>query len=134
MSNEEKILEMLTEMKADISELKAVQAQQGEVLAQQGETLAKHGQMLEELKDVQKKQGEKLADLDKRSKRTAVLLEGEIGPNVQLLFEGLVTHHETLATNERVEKIEDTVEQKVMVLESVVKSHSERIAKLEKAV
>lgn len=176
MSNEEKILEMLTEMRADISELKTVQAQQGE-------TLAEHGKMLTELKAVQDEQGktlekvserldkvderldkvnkrmdkvnerldkvderldkvderldkvdERLKEIDARSRKSAVLLEGEIGPKVQLLFEAVSTHAQTLEKKERVDRIEETLDQKAVVLESITKSHTERIEKLEKAI
>ncbi len=141
MSNEEKILEMLTRMEADISglktdvsELKAVQVQQGEALAEPKTVQDQHGETLADLKKTQAEQGNTLKEIDIRSKRTAVLLETDISKKINLLLEGHVTHTQTLAKDERVDKIEETVEQKVVVLESVVKFHSERIAKLEKAI
>ncbi len=106
MSNEEKILEILERMDARLSRVEETQAMQGK----------------------------KLDEIDKRSERTAVLMESKVVPQVQLLYEGHALLRETLASNERVEKIEDTIAEKVVVLESVVKSHSERIAKLEKAI
>jgi len=120
MNNEEKILEMLTEMKSDISGLKSdVSGLKSDV---------------SELKAVQAEQGKKLDEIDKRSERTAVLLEGEIGPKVQLLFEAVSTHAQTLEKKERVDRIEETLDQKAVVLESITKSHTERIEKLEKAI
>jgi len=72
-------------------------------------------------------------ELDARSLRSAVLLENEIAPKVQLLLDGHSHLVDTLAPKKRVEKVEKIVEKRVMVLESMVKSHSERIAALEKA-
>jgi len=71
----------------------------------------------------------KLAELDERSLRSAVLLETEVASKVQLLLEGHSHLADTLTTKERTAKTEE----KVVFLESVVKSHSERIARLEKA-
>ena len=130
MSNEEKILTMLSEMKAEIDKrFDKIEAAQAEMQA----TQAKHGKALAEMQAVQAKQGELLKELDERSLRSAVLLEGEIAPKVQVLFEGHKNLQDTLAPIERVEKVEKVVEERVVVLEAVVKSHSERISKLEKA-
>ncbi len=109
MNNEEKILAILGEINGRLDKIESTQAQQGE-------TLARHGELLKEL--------------DERSLRTAVMLENEIAPKVQLLFEGQKNLLDTLAPKNRVEEAED----RLVVLESVVKSHSERIAKLEKAI
>lgn len=122
MNNEEKILEMLTElskgqaeMRADIAELKATQVKQGEQLAEQGEQLAQINDRLEELDD--------------RSLRSAVMLENQVLPQLQLLYEGQVILQQTLAPKERVEVLEDDV----ITLKTVVKSISNRLAALEKA-
>lgn len=122
MNNEEKILEMLTElskgqaeMRSDIAELKATQVKQGEQLAEQGEQLAQINDRLEELDD--------------RSLRSAVMLENQVLPQLQLLYEGQVTLQQTLAPKERVEVLEDDV----ITLKTVVKSISNRLAALEKA-
>ena len=122
MNNEEKILEMLTElskgqaeMRSDIAELKATQVKQGEQLAEQGEQLALINDRLEELDD--------------RSLRSAVMLENQVLPQLQLLYEGQVTLQQTLAPKERVEVLEDDV----ITLKTVVKSISNRLAALEKA-
>lgn len=122
MNNEEKILEMLTElskgqaeMRAGIAELKATQVKQGEQLAEQGEQLAQINDRLEELDD--------------RSLRSAVMLENQVLPQLQLLYEGQVTLQQTLAPKERVEVLEDDV----ITLKTVVKSISNRLAALEKA-
>ena len=122
MNNEEKILEMLTElskgqaeMRSDIAELKATQVKQGEQLSEQGEQLAQINDRLEELDD--------------RSLRSAVMLENQVLPQLQLLYEGQVTLQQTLAPKERVEVLEDDV----ITLKTVVKSISNRLAALEKA-
>ena len=115
MNNEEKILEMLTElskgqaeMRADIAELKATQVKQREQLAQINE---------------------RLEELDDRSLRSAVMLENQVLPQLQLLYEGQVTLQQTLAPKERVEVLEDDI----ITLKTVVKSISNRLAALEKA-
>lgn len=115
MTNEEKILailekhgEMLTEMRSDIAELKATQAQQGTQLAQMNE---------------------RLEELDDRSLRSAVMLENQVLPQLQLLYEGQVNLQQTLAPKERVEVLED----EVITIKSVLKSMSHRLAALEKA-
>lgn len=115
MNNEEKILEMLIEMRSDIAELKATQVKQGEQLSEQGEQLAQINDRLEELDD--------------RSLRSAVMLENQVLPQLQLLYEGQVTLQQTLAPKERVEVLEDDV----ITLKTVVKSISNRLAALEKA-
>ena len=112
MNNEEKILELLEGLTKTV-------AQQGEQLAQQGAQLAQ--------------QGELLKDLDERSKRTAVLLESDIAPKIQLLFDGhdeLRRKMDTLATKEQVEELAGDVD----VIKSVVSRHSGDISELKKAL
>ena len=64
-----------------------------------------------------------------RSLRSAVMLENQVLPQLQLLYEGQVTLQQTLAPKERVEVLEDDV----ITLKTVVKSISNRLAALEKA-
>ena len=110
--------------------------QHGEMLAKQDETLAKHGEMLarhdgtlEKLVNKVDRQGELLEEIDGRSLRSAVMLENQVLPQLQLLYEGQVTLQQTLAPKERVEVLEDDV----ITLKTVVKSISNRLAALEKA-
>lgn len=132
MNNEDKILEMLAsltetvgklsegqaEMRSDIAELKSTQAQQGEQLDRQGMQLSQMNGRLEEI--------------DARSLRTAVLLEGDIAPKIQTLFEGhdeLKRKIDTLATKEQVKELADDVD----IIKAVVSQHSGDISKLKKA-
>ena len=108
MNNEEKILEMLTSLTETVNK-------HGELLTKQGEQLAQINDRLEELDD--------------RSLRSAVMLENQVLPQLQLLYEGQVALQQTLAPKERVEVLEDDV----ITLKTVVKSISNRLAALEKA-
>ena len=105
MNNEEKILELLEGLTKTV-------AQQGAQLAQQGELLK---------------------ELDDRSKRTAVLLESDIAPKIQLLFDGhdeLRRKMDTLATKEQVGELAGDVD----IIRSVVSRHSSDISELKKAL
>lgn len=101
MNNEEKILEMLEKLTEEVG--------------RHSELLAKQGELLEELDD--------------RSLRSAVMLENEVLPKLQLLYEGHVHLQETLAPKERVEVLED----EVITLKSAVKMMTKRLDALEKA-
>lgn len=101
MNNEEKILEMLEKLTEEVG--------------RHSELLAKQGELLEELDD--------------RSLRSAVMLENEVLPKLQLLYEGHVHLQETLAPKERVEVLED----EVITLKSAVKMMTKRLDVLEKA-
>ena len=101
MNNEEKILEMLKKLTEEVG--------------RHSELLAKQGELLEELDD--------------RSLRSAVMLENEVLPKLQLLYEGHVHLQETLAPKERVEVLED----EVITLKSAVKMMMKRLDALEKA-
>lgn len=110
MNNEEKILAMLETLSEKVDK-------QGEQLAQQGKRLdAMEG---------------RLDELDSRSLRSAVLLETQIARDIHLVYEGqelLKQKLEELAPKERVEVLED----RVIALETVIKSMSKRLAALEK--
>lgn len=91
MNNEEKILELLSEMKTDIADLKATQARQGEQLAYLTE---------------------RVDEIDTRSLRSAVLLETEVARDIRLVYEGQETLRqkvEELAPKGRVEAVEDDI-------------------------
>ena len=98
MNNEEKILELLAEMKAaqeemkaDLSEVKAVQAAQG--------------RQIDRIE-------ERLDEVDARSLRSAVMLENDVAKKIQLVYEGqemLRQKMEGLAPKDRVEALESDV-------------------------
>lgn len=111
MTNEEKILEMLTQMQGDIASLKETQDRQGQLLEKQG-------QMIERL--------------DERSQRTAVLLETEVDRKLNLLYEGhgiIMESLDQLAPKDRVEVLESDV----ALLKDAVKLMRQDIAELKKA-
>lgn len=104
MTNEEKILEMLTQMQGDIASLK--------------ETQDRQGQMIEKL--------------DERSQRTAILLESEVDRKLNLLYEGhgiIMESLDQLAPKSRVERLEDDV----ALLKDAIKLMRQEISQLKKA-
>ena len=103
------------------------------------ETVSKQQEMLEALTvdmavvkaDVSELK-ERVAELDARSLRSAVLLETEVAKKLQLLYEGhgeLKRETGTLATKEQVEKLAEDVD----VVKTVVTRHSGEISQLKKA-
>ena len=108
MNNEEKILAMLEKLTEEVG-------RHSEMLAKQSKLLEKHNELLEELDD--------------RSLRSAVILENEVLPKLQLLYEGHVHLQETLAPKERVEDLED----EVITVKSTLKMMTKRLDALEKA-
>ena len=157
MNNEEKILAMLEKLTEEVGRHGDLLEKQGnllekhseilekhteilekhtEMLAKQDETLAKHGEMLarhdgtlEKLVSKVDRQGELLEEIDGRSLRSAVMLENEVLPKLQLLYEGHVHLQETLAPKAQVE----TLEGEVVTLKSAVKMMTKRLEVLEKA-
>lgn len=133
MSNDEKILELL--------------AKQGELLTKHGEMLAKLTEKVDKLETVQSEQSAALLELKSdvgalkedvgeirdTASRVAIMQENVVLPRLNTLAEGHTHLTQTLASKKQVDKIEELVEEKVVVLESVVKSHSARITALEKA-
>ncbi|MDE6902193.1 MAG: hypothetical protein K2P22_05570 [Lachnospiraceae bacterium] len=108
MNNEEKILSMLVELKESVD--KRFDAVDKRLDTVEG----------------------RLDELDTRSLRSAVILETEVAKKIQLLYEGqglLRQKMDELAPRERVEVLED----RVITLETLVKSMSKRLAALEKA-
>lgn len=136
MNNEEKILEILERLTKEVGKhsevLEALTGKvdrQGEILAQHSEILAQHSKMLAQHSEMLARHNEVLEELDGRSLRTAVILENEVLPKLQLLYEGQVHLQETLAPKERVEVLED----EVITLKSTVKLMMKRLDALEKA-
>ena len=115
MNNEEKILALL--------------ARHEETFTRINQTLAEMKADMAEMKAEQKRQGELLEEVDRRSERTQVLLEGDIQDKIQLLFEGHQTLLETLAPKARVEKLAEEVD----TLKTVVRLLTHDVAELKKA-
>ena len=105
MNNEEKILAMLEKLTEEVG-------RHGDLLEKQGKLLEKHSE-----------------EIDGRSLRSAVMLENEVLPKLQLLYEGHVHLQETLAPKAQVE----TLEGEVVTLKSAVKMMTKRLEALEKA-
>lgn len=115
MNNEEKILSMLVELKESVDK-------RFDAVDKRLDTVDKRLDTVEE----------RLDELDTRSLRSAVVLETEVAKKIQLLYEGqelLRQKMDELAPRERVEVLED----RVITLETLVKSMSKRLAALEKA-
>lgn len=136
MNKEEKILEMLGKLTEKIDKQGEVLEKltekvdkQGETLDRHSEILAKHSEILAKHSEILARHDEMLEDLDSRSLRSAVMLENEVLPKLQLLYEGQVHLQETLAPRERVEVLED----EVITLKSSIKMMMKRLEALEKA-
>ena len=94
--------------------------------------LEKHGEMLTTLTEKVDHLTDRVDEIDTRSLRSAVLLETEVARDVRLVYEGqelLRQKLDELAPKERMEVLED----RVITLETVIKSMSKRLAALEKA-
>lgn len=108
MSNEDKILELLTQMSGDISSLRQ-----------------QMGQMDQRISD-------RLDRVEDRAQRTAVLLETEVDRKLDLLYEGhdaIMERLEKLASRSRVEDLENDV----VLLKDAIKLMRLEIEKLKKA-
>ena len=111
MSNEEKILELLTQMQTDISTLKSGQQ---EILTD-----------ITGIKD-------RLDRVEDRAQRTAVLLETEVDRKLDLLYDGhdaIMERLDKLASRGRVEELENDV----VLLKAAIKLMRLEIEKLKKA-
>ena len=129
MNKEEKILEMLGKLTEKIDKQGEVLEKLTEKVDKQGETLDRHSEILAKHSEILARHDEMLEDLDSRSLRSAVMLENEVLPKLQLLYEGQVHLQETLAPRERVEVLED----EVITLKSSIKMMMKRLEALEKA-
>ena len=108
MSNEDKILELLTQMSGDISSLRQ-----------------QMGQMDQRISD-------RLDRVEDRAQRTAVLLETEVDRKLDLLYEGhdaIMERLDKLASRSRVEELENDV----VLLKDAIKLMRLEIEKLKKA-
>lgn len=108
MSNEDKILELLTQMSGDISSLRQ-----------------QMGQMDQRISD-------RLDRVEDRAQRTAVLLETEVDRKLDLLYEGhdaIMERLDKLASKSRVEDLENDV----VLLKDAIKLMRLEIEKLKKA-
>ena len=118
MNNEEKILTLLEKLTEKVDKLETAQE---EMRSAQ-----------EEMRSAQENMRGDIAQLQETLTRVAVTQEGVVLPRIQLALEGhtaITEKLETLAPKERVEVLED----RVVTLETVVKSMSKRLAALEKA-
>ena len=129
MNNEEKILEMLSQINGRLDKVDSR-------LDKVDSRLDKVDSRLDNIESTQARQGEQLAqmnermeELDDRSLRSAVMLENQVLPQLRLLYEGQVNLQQTLAPKERVEVLED----EVITIKSALKAMSHRLAALEKA-
>ena len=150
MNNEEKILQLLVQLNEKVDNhdkrfdrldkrLDRVEERLDKVDKRLDRVEERLGKVEERLDKVEERLGKveerldkvegHMEELDERSLRSAVALEGEVIPKLQLLYEGQVTLQETLAPKERVEVLED----EVITLKTMVKSLSNRLTVLEKA-
>jgi len=116
MNNEEKILHLLTEMKAEMDSMKT----------EIGSMKAEIGSMKAETDKRFDKVDECLQGLDARSLKSAVLLETDVSRDIHLLYEGYSEISRKLDT---LEELSDDV----AVIKEVVSRHSVDIGKLKKA-
>lgn len=105
MSNEEKILEMLAAMQADIAALKKDSATKDDLAAMEKRIL------------------------EQSTINMQVLLEGLVDPKFNLLADGQKLIQEKMLPMEALDDAEDRLD----VLEAVVRRHSREIEKLKKA-
>ena len=115
MSNEEKILAMLVELK--------------ESTDKRFESMDKRFEAIDKRLDTME---ERMDRLDERSQRTAVLLETEVDRKLNLLYEGhetIMEYLDKLAPKDRVDELESDV----IVLKNAVKMLTQEIAELKKA-
>ena len=122
MNNEEKILEMLGQMQADISGIKSDQAAMKADIA---DIKTEQAAMRADIAGIKTEQAAMKADIAGIKTR----LDVEVMKQFKLLAEGQQTILETLAPKSRLEALED----EMTFMKSVVKSMSQRIADLEKA-
>ncbi len=126
MARHEEMLVKQGEMLARHEELLVKQgetlARHEEMLVKQGETLAKHGGQLAEMK-------EDICELRETAVRVAITQENIVLPRLDTLADGHKHLLKTLASDSRVEALEEDVS----TLKSAFKMMSNRLAALEKA-
>lgn len=121
MNNEEKILQMLTKLVDAVNQQGETLARHEELLVKQGETLDKHGGQLAEMK-------EDICELRETAVRVAITQENIVLPRLDTLADGHKHLLKTLASDSRVEALEEDVS----TLKSAFKLMSNRLAALEK--
>ncbi len=122
MTNEEKILEMLEGLTRSVSgidsRLERLETGQAVLEGRMGR-----------LETTMAEQGELLQKVDERSQRTAVMLEADVLPRLQSLYEG---HQAIMAAITPKEQIEEMAAD-ISVLRMASRTHSQEIAELKKA-
>lgn len=111
MNNEEKILELLAQMSADMVTMKK------DMVTMKEDMVTMKAQ---------------IDHVDQRSRRTAVLLETEVTQKLNLLYEGhglIMESLDRLAPTDRVERLESDV----IVLKMAVKTLAQDVTDLKKA-
>ena len=143
MNNEEKILQMLKKLVDTVNQQGETLARheemlvkQGEMLVKQGETMARHEEMLVKQGETLAKHGGQLAEmkediceLRETAVRVAITQENIVLPRLDTLADGHKHLLKTLASDSRVEALEEDVS----TLKSAFKMMSNRLAALEKA-
>jgi len=115
MNNEEKILEILGQMQADMTAMKT------DMTAMKTDMTA--------MKTDMSAMKERIDVIDDRSQRTAVLLEVEYKQQLDLLYEGHQAIMEALTPKERIKELEADIS----VLKMAVRTLSEELQALKKA-
>ena len=143
MSNEEKILAMLVDLKESTDKQFESMDKRFEGIDKRLESMDKRFEAVDKrLESMDKRfdaidkrldtMDERMDRLDERSQRTAVLLETEVDRKLNLLYEGHETIMECLdklAPKDRVDELESDV----IVLKTAVKMLTQEIAELKKA-
>ena len=125
MNNEEKILAILEKHGEMLEKIDQRMDQMDQRMDQMDQRMVQMDQRMDRME-------ERIDQIDDRSQRTAVLLEADIAPKLQLLYEGhglIMESLDKLATKDRVEKLED----EIIVLKTAFKAMNQRITELEKA-
>lgn len=143
MNFEEKMLEMLSEIKGDITELKSdVATVKGDITELKTDMAAVKGDITElktdmvtvksdttELKTDMAAAKDDIAELQDSARRIGVIQENIVVPRLDSLAAGQKSLRKISAPAKSVEQITEDIS----VLKSVVKAHSNRLAALERA-
>ena len=129
MNNEEKILEILTQMQEDQKQIREEQQQLRAGMSQMRNEQKQMRADMSQMRDEQKQMRADMSQMQATLTRVAVTQENVVIPQIKLLSEGHDMLLQKLARKERVEALEDDV----ALLKSVVKAMSQRITELEKA-